>query len=110
MTIDIYKKLFGKKGIADGSVIEMAEHGRAGGVSTGSPFKGVQKIPLKIIVDEVDANTLYLGEANFGTGLDEAGWRIKKIVTAGTITTISIANGVDRFDQIWNDRVSLSYS
>lgn len=41
---DLYRQLFGRKGIEDGNVIEMAEHGRVGGVSTGQPFKYVAPI------------------------------------------------------------------
>lgn len=36
---DLYMNLFGKGAITDGSVIDMAEHGRVGGVSTGQGFK-----------------------------------------------------------------------
>lgn len=36
---DLYKQLFGRKGPAEGNVIDMAEHGRVGGLSTGQPFK-----------------------------------------------------------------------
>lgn len=36
---DLYKQLFGRKGPADGNVIDMSEHGRVGGLSTGQPFK-----------------------------------------------------------------------
>ena len=41
---DLYNNLFGRKGIADGNVIDMAEHGRVGGLSTGQPFKFVAPI------------------------------------------------------------------
>ena len=41
---DLYNNLFGRKGIADGNVIDMAEHGRVGGLSTGQPFKFVTAI------------------------------------------------------------------
>jgi len=41
---DLYNSLFGKKGIADGNVIDMAEHGRVGGLSTGQSFKHVSVI------------------------------------------------------------------
>lgn len=45
MTItDLYRTLFGKGAIRDGSVIDMAEHGRVGGLSTGQGFKYVQDI------------------------------------------------------------------
>ena len=36
--------LFGKEKIQDGNVIDMAEHGRVGGLSTGQPFKFVSII------------------------------------------------------------------
>lgn len=108
--IDVYKLLFGRKGIADGDVISMAEHGRAGGISSGTPFKGVQEIPLEQIVDKTDPNTIYIGEANHRTPLSAASWRIKRVSTSGTITTISFAGGTDKFDQVWDNRASLSYS
>ena len=49
--IDLYKQLFGRKGIADGNVIDMAEHGRVGGLSTGQSFK----------------HTMDVGSLNIGT-------------------------------------------
>jgi len=42
--VDLYKNLFGRSKMTDGSIIEMAEHGRVGGVSTGQPFKFVTQI------------------------------------------------------------------
>lgn len=107
---DLYKTLFGRKGIADGDVISMAEHGRAGGISTGTPFKGTQNIPLKVIVDSTDAGNVYVGESNHGTAVGTAAWRIKKIATSGDIVTISFADGNDKFDNVWSNRGSLSYS
>ena len=42
MTIsDLYQDLFGKGAIQDGDVIEMAEHQRVGGLSTGQGYKAV---------------------------------------------------------------------
>src|SRR6266567_6555871 len=41
-TTDLYQLLFGKAAIQDGNVIDMAEHNRIGGVSTGKGFKNVQ--------------------------------------------------------------------
>ena len=40
----IYESLFGKNHIQDGTVIDLAEHGRVGGVSTGQPFKFVSSV------------------------------------------------------------------
>lgn len=39
---DLYGNLFGKNHIQDGDVIEMAEHGRVGGLSTGQGLKYIQ--------------------------------------------------------------------
>ena len=36
---DIYRQLFGRGGTNKGTDIDMAEHGRVGGVSTGQAFK-----------------------------------------------------------------------
>ncbi len=107
---DLYRQLFGRSGTTKGSDIDMAEHGRAGGVSTGQPYKAIQEVPLKIILDEPDASTTYVGEANHGTATTAAAWRIKKIVVSGTLTTISYAGGNDNFNKIWDDRASLAYS
>lgn len=36
---DLYRQLFGKGSLLDGDVIDFAEHGRVGGLSTGAGFK-----------------------------------------------------------------------
>ena len=106
---DIYQLLFGKNHIRDGSVIEMAEHGRSGGISTGTPFKGVQEIPLKFIMDLSGGSTLYMGEANHGTATSEAYWRIAKMVIDSGSITITYADGNDSFDNKWTERTSYTY-
>ena len=50
----------------------------------------------------------YIGEASIGTLTSAASWRIKKVdSTTGTVITWA---GTGAFDQIWDNRVSLSYS
>lgn len=61
-------------------------------------------------IDSADANTTYIGKAVFGTATTSAKWQIKKISISGNVTTISFANGDDDFNQIWDNRSSLSYS
>lgn len=52
----------------------------------------------------------YLGEAVPGTATSAAGWRIKKIdETSAPDLTIKYA-GTGAFDQVWNNRTSLSYA
>lgn len=108
--IDLYKQLFGRKGIADGNVIDMAEHGRAGGVSTGQGFKFVDEVNYKTIINEVDSSTTYVGKALIGTATSEAKWQIKKIITSGTNTQITYAEGSDNFSYVWDNRTSYTYS
>jgi len=88
----------------------VAEHNAVGDVSTGRRFKGVQLIPQKIQIDTVDADTIYLGYANWGTGDGSALWRIIKISTVSTVMSFSTADGDDKFDNVWSNRLSLSYS
>jgi len=107
---DLYQQLFGRKGIADGNVIDMAEHGRVGGVSTGQPFKFTRKVDEKILIDEVDNDTIYLGKAKIGASTSDSVWQIQKIVTSGTVTQILYADGDDNFDNKWTERTELTYS
>lgn len=107
---DLYKSLFGRKGIEDGNVIDMAEHGRAGGISTGNGFKTVRNVEEKTLIDAVNSTTTYIGKAKTGTATSSASWQIKKISTSSTITTINYADGDDIYNNVWDDRLSLTYS
>lgn len=62
------------------------------------------------LVDEYDSSTTYVGKALIGTSTSDAQWQIKKISVAGTVTTIGYAGGTDAFANIWDNRLSLSYS
>jgi len=74
---DLYNNLFGRKGIADGNVIDMAEHGRVGGLSTGQPFKFVTAIdgaeptagnnPETILSFNAAKQLIYIDEVIAGT-------------------------------------------
>lgn len=67
-------------------------------------------VPLDQMVDETDANCVYVGWADIGSSLASAVWRIKRIKIATSITSIGWAGSSDSFKQIWNNRASLSYS
>lgn len=90
------------------STTDWEEHGATGDVSTGRRLKYVQEVPLDTLIDEVDANTTYVGQASYGTATSSPLWRIKKITISGSITTIRFADN-GRFTQVWDDRASLSY-
>lgn len=72
---------------------------------------GASAVPaLATIVDEVSASITYLGKADPGTGAASALWQIQRITTSGTTTTVEFADGNSDFDNVWNNRASLSYS
>lgn len=78
--IDLYQQLFGRSNIANGTVIDMAEHGRVGGVSTGQPFKFVADIGgLGLIQYD------YVSRSLAGDGVTET-WTFKKGGASGTTT------------------------
>lgn len=65
-------------------------------------------------LDEVSGDLTYIGEAETpGTATSAASWRIVRLDESGTGGEELIkqyANGSTDFDQIWDDRASLSYS
>ena len=108
---DQYKLIFGRKGIADGDVIGMSEHGRAGGVSTGQGFKLISIVgeAVQVAVNSGDSNVTYVGKAAIGAATSGAVWQVKKIdATSGTVITWADTN--DDYDNIWDNRESLSYA
>jgi len=107
-TIDIHKLLFGKKGIADATVAEVAEHGRAGGVSTGQPFKFTDTVNYAIKITE-DGSVTYVAYANPGTAQSAASWKCMKM-DATTGLVITWADGDLNFDNVATDLTALTYS
>ena len=110
--VSLYRKLFGRKGPGIGSDIDMAEHGRVGGVNTEQAFKYSRNVEEPLLIDEVDSNTTYVGATKQGSSgtTNTSIWQIKKIAVSGTVTTISYSDGNDDYDNIWDNRASLSYS
>ena len=60
--------------------------------------------------DYIDAATTYEGEAVPGTATSSAIWRIKKIATNAGDVTVTWADGNANFDNVWDNRVSLTYN
>lgn len=83
------------------------EHGAVGDVSTGRRFKVVQNVPTKLRIDE-GATYTYIGKAQWGTPTSSALWRIIRITNASG--DMDAADGDDLFNNIWDNRASLSYS
>lgn len=73
-------------------------------VSTGNT------VNYKQHVDVVSDSITYLGYADPGTSNADALWQIKRVTTTGDDLLIEYADGDANFDNVWNDRATLSYS
>lgn len=70
-------------------------------------------VPYATRIDQaVDGLTYYTGFATVGSTTSDAVWRIKKTVLSNTSddVTITWADGDSSFDNVWDDRTSLTYS
>jgi hypothetical protein len=63
-------------------------------------------------VDEASSTVFYKGWANPGASAAAAVWRLQRITlsTLDADATIEWAEGNTNYDNVWNDRASLSYS
>lgn len=68
----------------------------------------VVQLSLAVRVDEPSATLMYVGKAQPGTLTSAAGWQIQKLDTS-IGTTIEWADGNANFDNVWDDRASLTY-
>ena len=60
-------------------------------------------------IDEASATVTYIGSADPGSATSGALWQVKKI-DSNNPTSITFADGNALFDNIWDDRASLTYS
>ena len=106
--LDVYRNLFGRKSLNDGDIISLAEHGRAGGLSSGQPFKFTDFINYSIKITESGSYT-YVAYANPGTAESAAAWKVMRMDDSTGIR-ILWADGYLEFDNIATDLTALSYS
>jgi hypothetical protein len=58
--------------------------------------------------DNADGNSYY-GDALPGTATSAAAWSIQRVSTSGTVVTTVYADGDANYDNIWDNRTSLTY-
>lgn len=67
--------------------------------------------PYTIKMEYSGESPIYIGKASPGTATSSAAWQIQKLTYSGSnITDIQWADGDISFDNIWDNRDSLSYS
>jgi len=64
---------------------------------------------LTCLVDEASSTVTYIGSAAPGSATTSAVWRIKKVLVDGTVTSIKFADSDELFNNIWDNRASLTY-
>jgi hypothetical protein len=62
------------------------------------------------ITDQASSSVLYVGKADVGSLTSAPAWQIKKLTSSGGITTTQYADGNSNYDNVWDNRASLSYS
>ena len=65
---------------------------------------------LAMQVDFVGETVIYHGWAEVGTGTDSALWRLRRVTFTDEDVAVEWADGDVRFDNVWDNRASLSYS
>jgi len=74
--------------------------------------KKIIEVPLtQKIENNSSSQPVYIGKALPGTEVGSAGWQIQKITySGGVVTDVQWASGTSKFDKVWDDRASYSYS
>ena len=61
-------------------------------------------------IDEASGNLTYIGFAKLGSATSSAVWQIFRVQKTGSTTLIQYADGDTRYNNIWDDRASLTYT
>ena len=98
-------RLLGKVKVTDGSndMPAMDTSARAG-------FQHAVEMPLAARIDWATESVCYVGWAPPGSATDAACWRVKKIELSGDDVSVTWSDGDAQYDNVWDNRASLSYS
>lgn len=81
--------------------------GRVGNVSDGAAYQRVQKTNESVRVDDT-GTYVYVGYAIPGSAESAASWKIFRVTTANPVA-IMYADGDSFYNNIWDNRASLTY-
>jgi len=76
----------------------------------GVSITSSQSFPYTVLLDETEGGVTYVGKASPSSPTSAAVWQIKKLETNGTVFSVLFAGGSDNFNNVWDNRTSLSYS
>ena len=69
-----------------------------------------ESVPYATELDDAGGGVTYVGIATPGTAASAASWQVKRITEVGADISIEWADGDALFNNIWDNRASLSYS
>ena len=64
---------------------------------------------FSIRIDQISDTLLYIGEGNLGADESAPVWSIKNMEQIGSVWRITYADGNQNKDNVWSDRLTLSY-
>lgn len=67
---------------------------------------------MMCLVEYSGGNPVYIGRAAAGTATSAAAWQVQKLTydVDGNVTAIQFAGGTNDYNQVWDDRATLTYS
>lgn len=81
-----------------------------GGTTAGAAAKRTVSGDIYAVrIDDTVPTSIYIGKSPVGSATSDAVWMIKKIDSTSGVS-ITFADGNHRFDNVWDDRASLTYS
>lgn len=79
-------------------------------VTGGKHAQVVSPAPLITRYAQASSTVAYAGQADPGTLTSAASWRVYRLTTVGEDVILEYADGNANFDNVWDNRASLSYS
>ena len=105
---DTYRKLYGRSGTNKGTDVDVSEHGRVGGVSTGQPFKFTDT-PDQAIKLVTSGSYIYIAYALVGSIETDEVWKAMRLDTTAGLKA-EYCDGNSSYDNRVDDITNLNYS
>ena len=62
-----------------------------------------------VIVDAYSTSETFVGKSLPGAQKSDNVWQVFKVYTSGTVTQVLFADGNKNYDNVWDNRLSLTY-
>jgi hypothetical protein len=106
--VDVKLDLDGDPVTVRGTNDNTLEPNEDGSINVTGTITSIDKV-YAVRIDEVNANLSYVGKAEIGSLNSNAVWQIQRVQKTAQVTSITWADGNSNFDNIWNNRASLTY-